>query len=411
MATVIKKSGSPYWYARYRVKGRDVTRSTGTASRRDAEALLKRWRAADRGGEDVEDAFQALLTSIERREKSAGGDPQELERAQTQRRRMAAELLQRNRERMSLADAWQAWVDAPKKRDPRQKTLDDYHVYWRTFTAWASQAGIEWMHEVTPRLAEEYGAHLKGNKAAPRTFRGHVFFLRALFRTLRNRAGMIENPFDAIPLVELQIESRRELSADEIAKVVGNASGALRVMLAVGLFTGLRLGDVARLRWASIDFAKAMISVVPGKTARKGKRVTIPLHAALAKTLLEWRARLPDGTDHVFPDETVVYERDPAAVSKQIQRIFEAAGIQTNEKMKGRKRAVVRVGFHSLRHSFVSLCAAAGVPQHVVQTLVGHGSPAMTEHYTHVDAEQKRKAIAALPAVDIDPAPQAEKPQ
>ncbi|MBU4460662.1 MAG: site-specific integrase, partial [Verrucomicrobia bacterium] len=394
MATVIKKSGSPYWYARYRVNGRDVTRSTGTASRRDAEALLRRWRAADKGGENVEDAFQALLSSVAQRAKSAGGDPQELEKAQTQRRRMAAELLQRNRERMSLADAWQAWVDAPKKRDPRQKTLDDYGVYWRTFTAWAAKAGIEWMHEVTPCLAEEYGTHLKANKAAPRTFRGHVFFLRAVFRTLRNRAGMMENPFDAIPLVELQIESRRELTAEEIAKVIGNASGGLRVMLLIGLFTGLRLGDVARLRWTAIDFTKGMISVVPGKTARKGKRVTIPLHAGLAKALCEWRAKVSDGSDHVFPDEANIYERDPAAVSKRIQRIFEASGIQTNEKMKGRKRAVVRVGFHSLRHSFVSLCAAAGVPQHVVQTLVGHGSPAMTEHYTHVDAEQKRKAIA-----------------
>ena len=62
-----------------------------------------------------------------------------------------------------------------------------------------------------------------------------------------------------------------------------------------------------------------------------------------------------------------------------------------------RPRAIGRVGFHSLRHSFVSLCAKAGAPQHVVQKRVGHGSPAMTEHYTHADADQKREAIAVLP--------------
>ena len=45
------------------------------------------------------------------------------------------------------------------------------------------------------------------------------------------------------------------------------------------------------------------------------------------------------------------------------------------------------------------LCAKARTPQHVVQKLVGHGSPAMTEHDTHLDAEQKRDAISALPDV------------
>jgi integrase len=57
------------------------------------------------------------------------------------------------------------------------------------------------------------------------------------------------------------------------------------------------------------------------------------------------------------------------------------------------------VGFHSLRHSFVSLCAKAGAPQHVVQRLVGHGSPAMTEHYTHLDDRQKQAAVQALPDI------------
>ena len=37
------------------------------------------------------------------------------------------------------------------------------------------------------------------------------------------------------------------------------------------------------------------------------------------------------------------------------------------------KRAVVEVGFHSLRHTFVSLQAESGTPQTVVQAIVGHG--------------------------------------
>src|SRR5256885_568245 len=82
--------------------------------------------------------------------------------------------------------------------------------------------------------------------------------------------------------------------------------------------------------------------------------------------------------------------------------MFEECGIQTTEKAQHghRRRAIVRVGFHSLRHSFVSLCTKAKTPLHVVQKLVGHGSPAMTSDvYLHLDSEQKRDAIVALPQI------------
>jgi integrase len=41
------------------------------------------------------------------------------------------------------------------------------------------------------------------------------------------------------------------------------------------------------------------------------------------------------------------------------------------------KRAVVEIGFHSLRHSFVSMCRTSNVPLAVVESIVGHSNPAM----------------------------------
>jgi len=50
----------------------------------------------------------------------------------------------------------------------------------------------------------------------------------------------------------------------------------------------------------------------------------------------------------------------------------------------------------------VTLCAKAGAPLHVVQKLVGHGSPMLTaDVYTHVDHEQRRAAIASLPDIQL----------
>ena len=59
-------------------------------------------------------------------------------------------------------------------------------------------------------------------------------------------------------------------------------------------------------------------------------------------------------------------------------------------------KKVARFGFHSLRHSYVSLSAAAGVPVHVVQSVVGHGSPEMTRRYLHHEIEGLKAASDAL---------------
>ena len=63
------------------------------------------------------------------------------------------------------------------------------------------------------------------------------------------------------------------------------------------------------------------------------------------------------------------------------------------------KRAVLQVGFHSLRHSFVSLCRESNAPLSVVESIVGHSNPAMTRLYSHTSEAAAVKAIAALPSL------------
>jgi hypothetical protein len=47
----------------------------------------------------------------------------------------------------------------------------------------------------------------------------------------------------------------------------------------------------------------------------------------------------------------------------------------------------------------VSLCRAADVPLSVVESIVGHSSPAMTRHYTHTGDVAARLAVNTLPDV------------
>jgi integrase len=399
MGRLIRKPGSPFLIARFYANGKDVSRSTKTADRKEAAKNLRRWEAAARGESVITENFRAVLQGLTALEAEAKDDRVALAELKRQRQSMAAQILREAGGGIAIAEAWQIWIDTPRKRVPKACTMASYKAEWKRFATWCTKRGFKDLREIGALEVEDYTRNLARAGLAPRSYNGHVKFLRAFFRVLRLRAGLADNPFESAVMMEGATLSRRELTHDELAKVFEKATGSKRVMIAVGVFTGLRLGDVCRLKWASVDLNKNIMTVVPGKTERKGRIVTIPLHPTLVSTLQAWRQVTPG--PEVFPEEAAQYIRDAALVSNAFQDIFTACGITTTEKVTGRKLPRILVSFHSLRHSFVSLAAAAGAPQHVIQALVGHGSPAMTSHYTHVDADQRRKAIEALPELSI----------
>jgi hypothetical protein len=176
------------------------------------------------------------------------------------------------------------------------------------------------------------------------------------------------------------------------------------------LYTALRLGDAATLRWEEVSFPLNRITRKPMKTARKGKIVVIPLHPTL-RAILEETPEL-DRRDFVLPGLAALYMRDKSALSKRIQNHFDDCKIKTQFKHADKIRATCEVGFHSLRHSFVTICAAAGVPLAVVQALCGHGSPAIQAKYIHIGVEAAAQAIDALPSfVRLEPSTQVQAPQ
>ena len=83
-----------------------------------------------------------------------------------------------------------------------------------------------------------------------------------------------------------------------------------------------------------------------------------------------------------------------------LKAIFKDAGIVTSVFIEGRRQNTPDATFHSLRHTFVSFSANAGVPLPVVQSIVGHTSTAMTRHYYHENEDALRAAVAAIPSLE-----------
>lgn len=213
------------------------------------------------------------------------------------------------------------------------------------------------------------------------------------------------NPFEKVRRMKLKTETRRELTIAELRTILTSATGELQTLLAIGTFTGLRLGDCCTLTWGEVDLDRGLIRRIPNKTAKSGKRVLIGIPEALADVL----SLIPTDrrTGYVLPHFAELYTYRNAQgrptkqpdIAKEIQSHFTACGIQTHKAGTGTatgKRAVVEVGFHSLRHTYVSLHADRGTPQALIQGNVGHSNPAMTAHYLHVSEETAIRTAQVL---------------
>jgi len=122
------------------------------------------------------------------------------------------------------------------------------------------------------------------------------------------------------------------------------------------------------------------IILTPAKTKRKKKDVQIYMHDDLIKILdCHISASDPDN-DYIFPD----------AVKRYGTRDFQVEFGKILDTCKIKPDARGGAGFHSLRHSFVTINEELGTDRKVISGIVGHGSPLQTAHYSH----DKKSSIA-----------------
>ena len=307
---------------------------------------------------------------------------------------------------LSLAQTWSAFLRSTERRDCSKASLNQYECKWGIFVEWMKREypDAKQLRDVTPEIADAYLQSLNHGKVAPGTFNFTLFLLRYIFRTLKNEAKPNADVWmKAKPKAKI-MQSRRELTIDELQRVCGSATGELKTLFAIGIYTGLRLGDVSTLKWGEVDLRRNQIRRIPNKIARRHPvPIVIPIHPALRVMLAELPAN--ERGVYVLPKTASTYlGPSKPLVSKSIQQHFKANGIETLAKREVGSWPVVEVGFHSLRHTFVSLCRASNVPLSVVESLVGHSSPAMTQHYTHTSELAATNAVALLPSITGDTA-------
>lgn len=310
--------------------------------------------------------------------------------------------------RLPLADVWNAYVMSPDRNDLAKVTLDGKRNVWMHFARWMEHyyLPVKDLAGVTHDMITEYLALLRADLCAT-TYNNRVCILREIFRTLADKACLEEDPWERVRLRPKDSHSRRELTMDELKRLLAVAQRHENMewykLFLIGIYTGLRLGDCCRLDWSCINLPHGIIQLIPSKTRRHahGQPITIPIHPTLAAALVG-NAETGLGisiTGPVLPTIAEIYSRARWQVSQELARIFRKANITMSVRIEGRKHKTPEASFHSLRHTFVSLAANAGIPLHIVQSIVGHESTTMTRHYYHESIDALRSAVNAIPAL------------
>jgi integrase len=114
-----------------------------------------------------------------------------------------------------------------------------------------------------------------------------------------------------------------------------------------------------------------------------------------------YRSKRGIGKAPVFPGLAGKSGAGKSGLSMQFKRIMERAKIKGRllREANGAGRSQSSLSFHSLRHSFNSAMANAGVSSEVRQKLTGHSSAKMNAQYTHHELEELRIAVSVIPSI------------
>jgi len=308
-----------------------------------------------------------------------------------------------------LSRMWVDYYGSKNRPESGDSTMNRYQSTVAAFNKWMGKTypKIGNMKEVTVAHAEAYAHYLDGKNLSPSSFNIYLNNLAMVWSVLAEKAGLKSNPFawDKKTRTGIQrknvkaqsaLRKKRALTMDEVNEVMKKADGDYKTLLIILLCTGQRLVDCVKLQWKAIDFDAGIITIIPQKTAnRTGKEVFIPILPQLREEL----GGMKKTGRYLLPKLVEVYDRDRSAITKKIRAIFTDAKLNAHRDTGlPTDQAIVETGAHSCRHSFVTIARLAGIPDAVIQTITGHSSIEMVDHYTAITADTVKQLAAAMPS-------------
>ena len=267
-------------------------------------------------------------------------------------------------------------MEAHARVTVRASTLTTYRFGW--------QAILRIIPPHTPVTAISTGTlltsigKLQSDGLSAESVRKHIAQLKKLCSFAVQEGLLIQDPSVSIKLPKIPKHLPRFLAPDDRDRLLAVAEAKGRdyhLLVACGVYLGLRKAELNALSWANIDFEKKVAQVANSEdfTTKSGKPRTIPICNELLEILLRYRQLAG------FVLAPRKRYRPKARYRWEFREGFVAMVIDA-------KLDVRVINPHAMRHTFASILAQRGVSLFKIAAWMGHSTAQVTEMYAHLTA-------------------------
>ncbi|MCG3204979.1 MAG: Tyrosine recombinase XerC [Elusimicrobia bacterium] len=254
---------------------------------------------------------------------------------------------------------------------------------------------IQTIRDLTPEALEEYKQRRKNFGTQASTINRELTTLKSAMKKAGEWGYASPNIWGVRKLPTVK---KRPVfyTTEELNAILKWADPLWQTVIHLGVYLGLRRGEILNLEWNHIDFEHDVVRIRANEDWHPKNREEreVPMRSTLKKHLLNWKSVSLNGAAKIIP-----WNYSVISFSQAFTRIVKKAGVN-----KG--------SLHTLRHTFASHLASAGVDLLRVGRMMGHSSVVTTQIYAHLMPSSLKEAVTYLPEIGIPlpgPTPISEK--
>lgn len=331
------------WYCNYQLNDRQVRKSLGTTSKKEAILRAQRLETDLGRGQILDQIRIATLTEV--------------------------------------IEAFLAHAIAEERA---AKTLSKYRFITEEIATLATERNVTRVTGLSLRFADAYKQSLKQNGNKAKTIYNKLVVLRSLTLFAKRRKMCDQDPLEGYGLKKPKPTSQPCWTPDQADQILAATPSAYRPYFTFLRETGCRAGEGKFLTWEDVRFGsadKGAILIRPKQgpwgswRPKSGDQRSVPMTPKLRKLLESvpksglWDFCAPPTKRYPSKDRQISERRALSAL----------------------KRVLTKLGLpgklHTFRHTFISQALTRNVPEAVVRQWVGHVDPEILRLYTHVADE------------------------
>lgn len=320
--------------------------------------------------------------------------------------------------KITFDELYQDFLELDCKLTKRANTIKKYESMYKHHVKDA--IGHRYINSISSKDIDKFIAKMSQRGYSEGFIRSNFNFIAAVFSYAVRKKHIKENPTSDAAIPKVTKPPIEILSTEEIEKMLGLLKNSnLLTSFNIGLYTGMRVGEVFGLRWKDINFKNKTITINKqllhekkhwciGLPKTNGSERVIKMSEFLCEFLKQQKEKQNENRENIR--EWYVDNKVYNNFTKKIEMISDFVNVKddgtflTPDSAKYISRVAKANGidfhFHILRHTHATQLLENGASIKLVQERLGHARPEITlQTYSHVTPIHESNIIDALPII------------